>query len=83
MSTTIIPSDKAQKKPSSWLLIIGVIFFILLFVPDPLKFIPFVNVGEELVEGGISLSALLIYAVRYWLYHNIKAKITLPTQNQK
>ena len=64
--------NQAEKKPGKIWLIIAVIFFILLFVPDPIKFIPIVGEGEELLEGGISLSALLIYAVRYWLYKNIK-----------
>ena len=64
------------KKPSKIWLIVAVVFFILLFVPDPLKFIPIVGEGEEVLEGGISISALLIYAVRYWLYKNIKEHIT-------
>ena len=64
------------KKPSKILLIVAVVFFILLFVPDPLKFIPIVGEGEEVLEGGISISALLVYAVRYWLYKNIKEHIT-------
>jgi hypothetical protein len=64
-----------KRKPSKILLIIGVIFFILLFVPDPIKFIPFVGEGEELAEAGISFSALAIYAVRYWLYKNIKEQV--------
>ena len=66
---------KAEKKPGRIWLIVSVIFFILMFVPDPLKFIPGVNVGEEILEGGISLSALLVYAVRYWLYKNIKEHV--------
>ena len=83
MQTTIKPtvinesSEKPSKrKPSKVLLIIGVIFFILLFVPDPLKLIPFVGEGEELAEGGISFTALAIYAVRYWIYKNVKEQIT-------
>jgi len=64
-----------KRKPSKILLIIGVVFFILLFIPDPLKLIPFVGEGEELAEGGISITALLIYAVRYWLYKNIKEQV--------
>jgi len=58
------------------LLIIGVIFFILMLVPDPIKLIPFVGEGEELAEAGISFSALAIYAVRVWLYKNIKEQVT-------
>ncbi len=76
---TIMHTEKAQatkRKPGKILLIIGVVFFILLFVPDPIKLIPFVGEGEELAEGGISLSAFLIYAVRYWLYRNIKEQVT-------
>jgi hypothetical protein len=68
--------QKSKRKPSKVLLIIGILFFILLFIPDPIKFIPFVGEGEELAEGGISLTALLIYAVRYWLYKNIKEQVT-------
>ena len=65
--------DKVDPKgPSKIWLVIAVIFFILLFVPDPIKFIPFVGEGEELLEGGISFSAILIYAVRYWLFKNVK-----------
>lgn len=63
-----------HKHGKIWL-IIGVIFFILLFVPDPLKFIPVVGEGEELLEGSISFSALAIYFVRRWLYHNIKEHV--------
>jgi hypothetical protein len=77
--TVITDPSKGQttkRKPSKILLIIAVIFFILMFIPDPIKFIPFVGEGEELAEGGISLSALLIYAVRYWLYKNVKEQIT-------
>ena len=66
----------SKRKPSKILLIIGVISFILLFVPDPIKFIPFVGEGEELTEAGISFGALAIYAVRYWLYKNIKEQVT-------
>ena len=66
---------QTEKKPGRIWLIISVVFFILLFVPDPIKFIPIVGEGEELLEGGISLSALLVYAVRYWLYRNIKEHI--------
>ena len=64
--------SQVEKKPGKIWLIVSVIFFILLFVPDPIKFIPIVGEGEELLEGGISLSAFLVYAVRYWLYRNIK-----------
>jgi len=76
---TITNNTKEQttkRKPSKILLIIGVVFFILLFVPDPIKLIPFVGEGEELAEGGISFTALAIYAVRYWLYKNIKQQVT-------
>jgi hypothetical protein len=65
-----------KRKPSKILLIVGIIFFILMFVPDPIKFIPFIGEGEELAEGGISLTALVIYGVRYWLYKNIKEQVT-------
>ncbi len=77
--TVIIDPAKDQtskRKPGKILLIIGVIFFILLFVPDPIKLIPFVGEGEELAEAGISFTALAIYAVRYWLYQNIKEQVT-------
>ena len=77
---TVMTEDKTEpvskRKPSKVLLIIAVIFFILLFIPDPIKFIPFVGEGEELAEGGISFGALAIYAVRYWLYKNVKEQIT-------
>jgi len=73
---TITTITSSKRKPSKILLIIAVIFFILMFIPDPIKLIPFVGEGEELAEGGISLSALLIYAVRYWLYKNVKEQIT-------
>lgn len=81
MQTTIKPTvlntgTTKEKKPGKIWLIIAVIFFILMFVPDPLKFVPIVGEGEELLEGGISFSALLIYAVRYWLYQNIKEHFT-------
>lgn len=66
----------SKRKPSKILLIIGVLFFILLFVPDPIKLIPFVGEGEEVAEAGISFTALAIYAVRYWLYKNIKQQVT-------
>ena len=56
-------------------LVVAVIFFILMFVPDPLKFIPVIGEGEELLEGGLSFSALLIYFVRYWLHRNIKERL--------
>jgi hypothetical protein len=62
-----------SQKPGRIWLVIAVIFFILLFVPDPIKFIPIVGIGEEVLEGGISLSALLVYVVRYWLYREVKA----------
>ena len=65
-----------KRKPSKVLLIVGVIFFILMFIPDPIKFIPFIGEGEELAEAGISFSALAVYAVRYWLYKNIKQQVT-------
>ena len=77
--TLIIDPAKGQttkRKPGKILLIIGVIFFILMFIPDPIKLIPFVGEGEELAEAGISFSALAIYAVRYWLYQNIKEQVT-------
>ena len=77
--TVIIDPAKDQtskRKPGKILLIIGVIFFILLFVPDPIKLIPFVGEGEELAEASISFTALAIYAVRYWLYQNIKEQVT-------
>ena len=64
-----------SKKPAKGWLIVAAIFFILMFVPDPLKFIPVVGEGEELLEGGLSFSALLVYAVRYWLYKNIKEHV--------
>jgi hypothetical protein len=72
---TILSDKPDEKKPGRIWLIIAVVFFILLFVPDPIKFIPVIGEGEEILEGGISLSALLIYAVRYWLYKNIKEHI--------
>ena len=62
----------AKKRLEKWLFLA---LFILLFVPDPLKFIPIVGEGEELLEGSISFSALAIYFVRRWLYHNIKDHI--------
>ena len=65
-----------NKKPGKGWLIVAVIFFILMFVPDPIKFIPVIGEGEELLEGGLSFSALLIYAVRYWLYKNIKEHVS-------
>ena len=68
--------QSAKRKPSKILLIVGVIFFILMFIPDPIKFIPFIGEGEELAEAGISFSAMAIYAVRYWLYKNIKEQVT-------
>lgn len=70
------PEYSSKRKPGKLLLIVGVIFFILMFIPDPIKFIPFVGEGEELAEAGISFSALAIYAVRYWLYKNIKEQVT-------
>ena len=80
MQTTIkqanINPATSKRKPGKIWLIISVIFFILLFVPDPGKFIPVFGEGEELLEGGISISALLVYMVRYWLYKNIKEQIT-------
>lgn len=66
----------SKRKPGKLLLIVGVIFFILMFIPDPLKFIPFIGEGEELAEAGISFSALAIYGIRYWLYKNIKEQVT-------
>ena len=76
-NTNSTSSEQASKrKPGKLMLIVGVIFFILMFVPDPIKFIPFVGEGEELAEAGISFSALAIYAVRYWLYKNIKEQVT-------
>jgi hypothetical protein len=66
----------SKRKPSKVLLIIGIVFFILLFIPDPIKFIPFLNIGEEVAEGGISFTALAIYGIRYWLYKNIKEQVT-------
>ncbi len=66
----------SKRKPSKILLIVGVVFFILMFIPDPLKFIPFIGEGEEVAEAGISFSALAVYAVRYWLYKNIKEQVT-------
>ncbi len=75
--TVISNKEETKKKePGKLWLIIGVIFLILMFVPDPLKFIPVIGEGEELLEGGISFSALAIYAVRYWLYKNIKEQVT-------
>jgi hypothetical protein len=76
MNTISTDISTSKRKPSKVLLIIAVVFFILMFVPDPGKFIPFFGEGEELAEGGISLSALLIYAIRYWLYKNVKEQIT-------
>lgn len=64
-----------KRKPSKILLIVGIVFFILVFIPDPIKFIPFIGEGEELAEAGISFSALAVYAVRYWLYKNIKEQV--------
>ena len=65
-----------KRKPNKILLIVGVVFFLLMFIPDPIKFIPFIGEGEELAEAGISFSALAVYAVRYWLYKNIKQQVT-------
>jgi hypothetical protein len=77
---TVITDPKKEqvnkRKPSKVLLIIGIIFLILMFIPDPLKFIPVIGEGEELAEGGISLTALAIYGIRYWLYKNIKEQVT-------
>lgn len=75
-TTTNEQTSTSKRKPGKLLLIVGVIFFILMFIPDPIKFIPFVGEGEELAEAGISFSALAIYAVRYWLYKNIKEQVT-------
>lgn len=66
---------RTDRKPGKIWLVIGVIFFILLFVPDPMKFIPIVGEGEELLEGSISFGALAIYFVRRWLYNSIKEHI--------
>jgi hypothetical protein len=63
------------RKPGKGWLIVAVIFFILMFVPDPLKFVPVIGEGEELLEGGLSFSALIIYFVRSWLYKNIKEHV--------
>lgn len=71
---------EAPKKPGNFWLIVGVIFFILLFVPDPLKFVPIIGEGEELLEGGISMSAFAIFFVRKWLYRNIKEHVAWRTQ---
>ena len=80
MQTTIKPTTNnpapSKRKPSKILLIIGIVFLILALFPDPGKFIPVFGEGEELLEGGISISALLAYAVRYWLYKNIKEQVT-------
>ena len=70
----------ARKKPGNFWLIVGVIFLILMFVPDPLKFVPIIGEGEELLEGGISMSAFLIFFVRRWLYRNIKEHVNYHTQ---
>lgn len=72
---TVLDSKTPKRSSGKIFLIIAVIFFILMFIPDPIKLIPFVGEGEELAEGGISLSAILIYIIRYWLYNNIKEQI--------
>ncbi|MCW3125943.1 MAG: hypothetical protein JWO03_1601 [Bacteroidetes bacterium] len=69
---------EGQKKAGKGWLIVAVIFFILMFVPDPIKLIPVVGEGEELLEGGISFSALLIYFVKLWLHRNIKEHLERP-----
>ncbi len=76
MQTTIKETASSKRKPGKILLIVGVLFFILLFIPDPIKLIPIIGEGEELAEGGISFTALAIYAVRYWLYKNVKEQVT-------
>ncbi len=69
-------TQTTKRKPGKIWLIVGVVFFILLFIPDPIKFIPIIGEGEEVAEAGISFSALAVYAVRYWLYKNIKEQVT-------
>jgi hypothetical protein len=73
---TVIIDPVSKRKPGKIMLIIGIVFFILMFIPDPIKLIPFIGEGEELAEGGISFTALAIYGIRYWLYRNIKEQVT-------
>ena len=56
-------------------LVVAAIFFILMFVPDPGKFIPIFGEFEELAEGGLGVSALLIFAVKYWMKKKVMQKI--------
>jgi hypothetical protein len=56
-------------------LIIAAIFFLLMFVPDPGKFIPVVGEVEELAEGGLGFSALAIFIVKYWMRKKVMQKV--------
>lgn len=63
------------KKPAQWLLVVAVVGFIYLFIPEPTDLIPGLGWIDEMVAGSISLSAGATYLFRYWLFRKVMQKM--------
>jgi hypothetical protein len=68
-------ANNKERKRGRTFLIIALVCFIFMIVPEPTKFIPGLDIVEEVAAGGIGLSSLLIYVLRYWLFNKVKKAV--------
>jgi hypothetical protein len=67
--------ETEESKSGRILLIIAAVCFLFMVTPEPSKLIPGVGEVEEVAAGGIGLTAILIYFVRYWLFLQVKKAV--------
>jgi len=65
-----------KKTPGKLLLIIALVCFVYIFIPEPTDLIPGIGWLDEVLAGGISLTALLTYLVRYIIFKKAKQHFT-------
>lgn len=61
-----------KKSWEKWLMIIAVVSFIYIFIPEPSDVIPIFGWLDELLAGGISFSAVAALVIRYLMNKNKK-----------
>lgn len=59
-------TENPKKKDNKILLIIAVLAFIYIFIPEPTDGIPIFGWLDELFAGGLSITSLLAYIFKYY-----------------